>query len=90
MPVYLLPLVVRFLTDSNNQVDLVSWMFVLFPRSNIWQRTINTLLKVRKTSQAALLVLLEQGLADTRDVEDQVLILSQVHFISRFMERSAL
>ena len=31
------------------------------------------LLKVRKTSQAALLVLLEQGLADTRDVEDQVL-----------------
>ena len=32
------------------------------------------LLKVRKTSQAALLVLLEQGLADTRDVEDQVLV----------------
>ena len=28
--------------------------------------------KVRKTSQAALLVLLEQGLADTRDVEQQV------------------
>jgi len=46
VPVYLLPLVVRFLTDTNNQV--------------------------RKTSQAALLVLLEQGLADTRDVEDQV------------------
>ena len=31
-----------------------------------------TLNKVRKTSQAALLVLLEQGLADTRDVEEQV------------------
>merc|ERR1719319_952935 len=46
VPLHLLPLVVRFLTDSNNQV--------------------------RKTSQAALLVLLEQGLADTRDVEDQV------------------
>jgi len=46
VPVYLLPLVVRFLTDTNNQV--------------------------RKTSQAALLVLLEQGLADTRDVEEQV------------------
>jgi len=46
VPVYLLPLVVRFLTDTNNQV--------------------------RKTSQAALLVLLEQGLADIQDVEEQV------------------
>jgi len=46
VPVHLLPLVVRFLTDSNNQV--------------------------RKTSQAALLVLLEQGLVETKDVVDQV------------------
>ena len=38
--------------------------------------------KVRKTSQAALLVLLEQGLADTRDVEDQVLIVNKVHLVS--------
>lgn len=46
VPIHLLPLVVRFLTDSNNQV--------------------------RKTSQAALLVLLEQGLVETKDVIDQV------------------
>jgi len=46
VPVHLLPLVVRFLTDSNNQV--------------------------RKTSQAALLVLLEQGLVETKDVVNQV------------------
>jgi len=46
VPIHLLPLVVRFLTDSNNQV--------------------------RKTSQAALLVLLEQGLVETKDVVDQV------------------
>ena len=29
--------------------------------------------QVRKTSQAALLVLLEQGLADIQDVEEQVI-----------------
>ena len=46
VPGHLLPLVVTFLTDTNNQV--------------------------RKTSQAALLVLLEQGLVDAEDVEDQV------------------
>merc|ERR1740128_1564162 len=46
VPLHLLPLVVRFLTDSNNQV--------------------------RKTSQAALLVLLEQGLVETKDVVEQV------------------
>merc|ERR1712038_181133 len=46
VPLHLLPLVVTFLTDTNNQV--------------------------RKTSQAALLVLLEQGLVDAEDVEDQV------------------
>merc|ERR1719278_2183229 len=46
VPSHLLPLVVTFLTDTNNQV--------------------------RKTSQAALLVLLEQGLVDAEDVEDQV------------------
>ena len=45
-PSHLLPLVVKFLTDTNNQV--------------------------RKTSQAALLVLLEQGLVDKADVEEQV------------------
>jgi len=46
VPSHLLPLVVKFLTDTNNQV--------------------------RKTSQAALLVLLEQGLVDKADVEEQV------------------
>merc|ERR1719362_232176 len=45
VPTHLLPLVVRFLTDTNSQV--------------------------RKTSQAALLVLLEQGLVDTNDVVEQ-------------------
>jgi len=43
---FLLPMVVKFLTDENNQV--------------------------RKTSQAALLVLLEQGLVERLDVKDQV------------------
>ena len=46
VPSHLLPLVVKFLTDTNNQV--------------------------RKTSQAALLVLLEQGRVDKADVEEQV------------------
>jgi len=46
VPNHLLPLVVKFLTDTNNQV--------------------------RKTSQAALLVLLEQGLVEKSDVEKQV------------------
>lgn len=46
VPDYLLPMVVKFLTDSNNQV--------------------------RKTSQAALLVLLEQGLVEREDVREQV------------------
>ncbi|KAL3859973.1 hypothetical protein ACJMK2_010151 [Sinanodonta woodiana] len=46
VPMYVLPMVVRFLNDSNNQV--------------------------RKTSQAALLVLLEQDLMDKGDVEEQV------------------
>ncbi|MBN3279815.1 PP4R1 phosphatase, partial [Polyodon spathula] len=43
---YLIPIVVRYLTDPNNQV--------------------------RKTSQAALLVLLEQGLISKNDVESKV------------------
>ncbi|KAG2461876.1 PP4R1 phosphatase, partial [Polypterus senegalus] len=43
---YLVPIVVRYLTDPNNQV--------------------------RKTSQAALLVLLEQGVINKRDVESKV------------------
>ncbi|KAK7505661.1 hypothetical protein BaRGS_00002932, partial [Batillaria attramentaria] len=46
MPNYILPMVVRYLNDANNQV--------------------------RKTSQAALLVLLEQGLVDKEDIEHQV------------------
>ena len=46
VPQYLLPMVVKFLTDTNNQV--------------------------RKTSQAALLVLLEQGLVERSDVQQQV------------------
>ena len=46
VPQHLLPMVVKFLTDVNNQV--------------------------RKTSQAALLVLLEQGLVDKEDVRVQV------------------
>merc|ERR1712227_1144468 len=46
VPLHLLPLVVTFLTDTNNQV--------------------------RKTSQAALLVLLEQGMVEADDVDAQV------------------
>ncbi|CAG5116481.1 unnamed protein product, partial [Candidula unifasciata] len=46
VPKYLLPMVVRYLSDSNSQV--------------------------RKTSQAALLVLLEQDLVEKSDIEDQV------------------
>ncbi|KAL8581161.1 hypothetical protein ACOMHN_033608 [Nucella lapillus] len=46
MPTYILPMVVRYMNDANNQV--------------------------RKTSQAALLVLLEQGLVEKEDIEDQV------------------
>lgn len=46
VPTYILPTVVKYLTDMNNQV--------------------------RKTSQAALLVLLEQDLVDKTDVEKQV------------------
>jgi hypothetical protein len=46
VPEHLLPMVVKFLTDGNNQV--------------------------RKTSQAALLVLLEQGLVERMDVKEQV------------------
>lgn len=46
VPEHLLPMVVKFLTDSNNQV--------------------------RKTSQAALLVLLEQALVERSDVQEQV------------------
>ena len=84
MPVYLLPLVVRFLTDTNNQVGYV------FQYSNNQVNFVDEcvasphhdLLKVRKTSQAALLVLLEQGLADTRDVEDQVFIANSIDWES--------
>ena len=61
VPLHLLPLVVTFLTDTNNQVTL----------SDNTHPTIVGL-QVRKTSQAALLVLLEQGLVDAEDVEDQV------------------
>ncbi|XP_055955388.1 serine/threonine-protein phosphatase 4 regulatory subunit 1-like isoform X3 [Patella vulgata] len=46
VPTFILPMVVKYLNDSNNQV--------------------------RKTSQAALLVLLEQELVDKGDVEEQV------------------
>uniref|UniRef100_A0A2C9JIK6 Uncharacterized protein n=1 Tax=Biomphalaria glabrata TaxID=6526 RepID=A0A2C9JIK6_BIOGL len=46
VPRYILPMVVRYLNDSNSQV--------------------------RKTSQAALLVLLEQGLVEKYDIEKQV------------------
>ncbi|XP_067652589.1 serine/threonine-protein phosphatase 4 regulatory subunit 1-like isoform X1 [Haliotis asinina] len=46
VPTYILPMVVRYLNDGNNQV--------------------------RKTSQAALLVLLEQELVDKADIEEQV------------------
>ena len=46
VPDHLLPLIVKFLTDTNSQV--------------------------RKTSQAALLVLLEQGLVERADVREQV------------------
>lgn len=46
VPQHLLPMVVKFLTDADNQV--------------------------RKTSQVALLVLLEQGLVERADVKEQV------------------
>ncbi|BFZ19203.1 hypothetical protein BsWGS_22242 [Bradybaena similaris] len=46
VPQYILPMVVRYLSDSNSQV--------------------------RKTCQAALLVLLEQDLVEKSDIEDQV------------------
>ncbi|KAK7793289.1 hypothetical protein R5R35_004991 [Gryllus longicercus] len=58
----LLPLVIRFLGDSDNQM--------------------------RKTTQAALLVLMEQGLVDMRDVEQQVcpaiLMLTEVDNLVEF------
>ncbi|XP_045192061.2 serine/threonine-protein phosphatase 4 regulatory subunit 1-like isoform X1 [Mercenaria mercenaria] len=46
IPMYILPMVVRYLDDANNQV--------------------------RKTSQAALLVILEQELVNREQIEDQV------------------
>ena len=58
-------------------------MFVNVPATVTFSMKIlrHDLLKVRKTSQAALLVLLEQGLADTRDVEDQVSVVN-FHLVS--------
>ena len=38
--------------------------------------------QVRKTSQAALLVLLEQGLVDTNDVVEQVRVLKVMEMLS--------
>ena len=64
VPLHLLPLVVTFLTDTNNQVGKK-----LRP---LCQQNTTVALQVRKTSQAALLVLLEQGLVDAEDVEEQV------------------
>ncbi|XP_078608792.1 serine/threonine-protein phosphatase 4 regulatory subunit 1-like isoform X10 [Branchiostoma floridae x Branchiostoma japonicum] len=52
VPQYVLPIIVKYLTDTNNQV----WSFH----------------EVRKTAQAALLVLLEQELVERGDVEEQV------------------
>ena len=39
--------------------------------------------QVRKTSQAALLVLLEQGLVDTNDVVDQVRVFKVMDMLSK-------
>ena len=70
VPSFLLPLVVRYLTDVNNQVRLSTGYY--------WSRSLSSRtwllfsLKVRKTAQAALLVLLEQELVARHDVEDQV------------------
>ena len=76
VPVHLLPLVVRFLTDSNNQVGEVKAeqsLRMLLLYSGCYSIVIECwTFQVRKTSQAALLVLLEQGLVETKDVVEQV------------------
>ncbi|XP_013391161.1 serine/threonine-protein phosphatase 4 regulatory subunit 1-like isoform X1 [Lingula anatina] len=59
VPMYLMPMVVRYLMDTNGQVG------------DTWCH-LDTNGQVRKTSQAALLVLLEQELVEREDVEEQV------------------
>lgn len=70
VPSFLLPLVVRYLTDVNNQVRLLSFHLFVFQRNNFLKYS--GVFQVRKTAQAALLVLLEQELVAHNDVEDQV------------------
>lgn len=65
VPSFLLPLVVRYLTDINNQVSVPA----CDPSSRPLTRRSR---QVRKTAQAALLVLLEQQLVAHNDVEEQV------------------
>lgn len=84
---YLVPIVVRYLTDPNNQVGLVwlfcsmfSWHYILRHTGQVHVQSFRTffcfkswnLFQVRKTSQAALLVLLEQGLLSKVDMETKV------------------
>lgn len=76
---YLVPIVVRYLTDPNNQVRKQkqgnwrnSYKLVLFVCLVLFLTSDPRLFKVRKTSQAALLVLLEQGLISKADMETKV------------------
>lgn len=80
---YLVPIVVRYLTDPNNQVGvkldlflLIFWTYILCSSLVMFMCTNSFfnfhLFQVRKTSQAALLVLLEQGLLSKADMETKV------------------
>ncbi len=73
VPSFLLPLVVRYLTDVNNQVGaLPQRPLALVSSLRAFFLLFSPLDQVRKTAQAALLVLLEQELVARNDVEDQV------------------
>lgn len=70
---YLVPIVVRYLTDPNNQVGFISFVFEIQSHKKFCRfSTSSRLSQVRKTSQAALLVLLEQGLISKADMETKV------------------
>ena len=76
VPTHLLPLVVR---SADTEEMLSSSQFGHdHPRRFLT----DTNSQVRKTSQAALLVLLEQGLVDTHDVVDQVTCIKEKPLLS--------
>ena len=76
VPTHLLPLVVR---SARTEETLSSTQFSHdHPRRFLT----DTNSQVRKTSQAALLVLLEQGLVDTHDVVDQVTCIKEKPLLS--------